>query len=795
MIGLLPKHIRFNSSLTDAEQGRTPATLPDHLLSRGLLQGKHSDISILAFGHTYKLHRIILDRAPFFASALSEPWCEASQKEVQLHPEEIDPHITLAAFELALNRLYGLNIPAVEIEEAMGLFATGCWLEMQDLVDDSVESILRHLGQNNLAQVIHVVTTNYYGKSGDRILASAKAMLCRNGSDMPIKAWDELPSELIQELISSDGFFVRDEWSRWRLAKRLLDRRLKIVARDLGLWKSHSKHPPSSIRTQALRPPASSQLDDPVYVVDDAAYASVQSWEHLYSNCEIQPLLKLLDESIHYAHLDFEQLQCVRNARDALGFPLLPNDIVTAALWANLELRQRILNATEKELTLGLMHYVQNPSSGSDAQQVAANSDIEMTDAGLNDPSTGTAERSGDSEPPRKEPSPARRWAIPTADCNILLGGSEEPIYTNQNADSHTCTVEAPRKVESAPLDTELDDGTTTVSFQAKNLSEQGGGRTTAYSSHPPFRFAVEFPNARLLKDRKKVFSHTVFYAGSLWNVYIKKVKSSTKNPHLGVYLHRAPQHQNMKQHGYVQRGSVDERIGALEYRMQQRNPRSAGQTAAPTYLSYEQNMSLQDTNQAASGVDPHAATDKTIWRRSDQPTDDFAFINRLDTQDSVTSSFDDANDDSSDSDSNENATIDLESLTYQPRPQISALTPYIDARPTIKTYFKIYSPSRGGRMLSVYESVPDKFNFSQSWGWKSSTLMVDEGDEDRDDFTLPETSFVDDDAVGAELLETGEGMASPGAGGHGLQRKRRFSGKSSSSSRGLRFMIVLGVV
>lgn len=30
--------------------------------------------------------------------------------------------------------------------------------------------------------------------------------------------------------------------------------------------------------------------------------------------------------------------------------------------------------------------------------------------------------------------------------------------------------------------------------------------------------------------------------------------------------------------------------------------------------------------------------------------------------------------------------------------------------------------------MLSVYESAPDKFNFSQSWGWKSSTMILDDG-------------------------------------------------------------------
>src|SRR6202000_3255602 len=55
-------------------------------------------------------------------------------------------------------------------------------------------------------------------------------------------------------------------------------------------------------------------------------------------------------------------------------------------------------------------------------------------------------------------------------------------------------------------------------------------------------------------------------------------------------------------------------------------------------------------------------------------------------------------------------------------------LPPYVDARPTIRTWFKIYSPSKGGRLLSVYESAPDRFNFSQSWGWKSGSLMLDDG-------------------------------------------------------------------
>ena len=48
--------------------------------------------------------------------------------------------------------------------------------------------------------------------------------------------------------------------------------------------------------------------------------------------------------------------------------------------------------------------------------------------------------------------------------------------------------------------------------------------------------------------------------------------------------------------------------------------------------------------------------------------------------------------------------------------------------------------------MLSVYESAPDRFNFSQSWGWKSSTLMLDDGLESCEDLAVE----------GAEIDATG---------------------------------------
>ncbi len=38
--------------------------------------------------------------------------------------------------------------------EAVGLFATGCWLEMQDLIDGAIESILRQMGPETISFLI-----------------------------------------------------------------------------------------------------------------------------------------------------------------------------------------------------------------------------------------------------------------------------------------------------------------------------------------------------------------------------------------------------------------------------------------------------------------------------------------------------------------------------------------------------------------------------------------------------------------------------------------------------------------
>ena len=192
----------------------------------------------MVFGTSYALHRIILDQAPFFASALSPPWLEATARELTLHPEDTDHNITKTAFELALRRLYGHPDHAAEATEAFSLFATACWLEMTDLMSDSVEQLLKQMANTTLPAMVNMVTVNYYGQAGDRILHAAKAMLSRDGYEMPLKSWDDISTDVIRDIVGGDSFYVQTEWRRWNLARRLLNRRLKLIARDLD----HKEH-------------------------------------------------------------------------------------------------------------------------------------------------------------------------------------------------------------------------------------------------------------------------------------------------------------------------------------------------------------------------------------------------------------------------------------------------------------------------------------------------------------------------------------------------------------------------
>lgn len=100
-------------------------------------------------------------------------------------------------------------------------------------------------------------------------------------------------------------------------------------------------------------------------------------------------------------------------------------------------------------------------------------------------------------------------------------------------------SVSSPGKVRKPSTERELF-GLRPSRRTAKEIVEEhgrGGSEVAKWSMNEPFRFSVEFWGLDTLKEKNRLHSETVWYAGSLYNVYVQVVKK--KGMQLGVYLHR----------------------------------------------------------------------------------------------------------------------------------------------------------------------------------------------------------------------------------------------------------------
>lgn len=208
----------------------------------------------------------------------------------------------------------------------------------------------------------------------------------------------------------------------------------------------------------------------------------------------------------------------------------------------------------------------------------------------------------------------------------------------------------------------------------------------TRWSPYPPLRFGVEFWDVDSLKEKSRLHSHTVWYAGSLWNVYIQIVRK--KNVQLGVYLHR--------------QSSVDPIPPAsapLIFPMRSlSNMRSMQHMSSPS----ESHVSTPSRSSTPHGGAPSPSTTSSSGRPSSLPSSYASSIGSGKGIGHVT-------------------TVPATS------PPVIPNQPYRDPRPKVSAYFAISCASATGGSLTRFTSAPDEFSVSQSWGWKSSSLRTEE--------------------------------------------------------------------
>ena len=215
----------------------------------------------------------------------------------------------------------------------------------------------------------------------------------------------------------------------------------------------------------------------------------------------------------------------------------------------------------------------------------------------------------------------------------------------------------------------------------ASNCISSSAADSTRWVSYPPYRFAVEFWDVDSLREKSHLYSRTIWYAGSLFNVFVQMFRKKTQGPQLGVYLHR--------------QSSVDP-IPPLSVPAEQ-NPATETSTDSRPYtrnLSSPSSATLLQTSQTQysfSGL-PMLPSPRPNTPVQGSPS---------------------------------NSTLSGGGLPAT-GPPTTPHQPYRDSRAQVSAYFALSCASATGSSVTRFTSNPDDFSISQSWGWRSSSLRAE---------------------------------------------------------------------
>lgn len=200
----------------------------------------------------------------------------------------------------------------------------------------------------------------------------------------------------------------------------------------------------------------------------------------------------------------------------------------------------------------------------------------------------------------------------------------------------------------------------------------------TRWVPYPPYRFGVEFWDVDSLREKSHLYSQTIWYAGSLFNVFVQMFRKKTQGPQFGVYLHRQSSVDPIPPLS-IPYGSIP--TEKLTDNKSRNFPTPSTPTILPAY----------PTQYSFSGLPMIPSP------RSGTPV-----------QGSPSSS-----------------SISGGSLPATGPPTIPS-QPYRDPRAKVSAYFTISCANATGSSVTQFTSNPDDFAISQSWGWRSSSLRTE---------------------------------------------------------------------
>ncbi|EJD04415.1 uncharacterized protein FOMMEDRAFT_167607 [Fomitiporia mediterranea MF3/22] len=428
-------------------------------------------------------------------------------------------------------------------------------------------------------------------------------------------------------VLSSDAFFVRDEWDRYDLARKVVELRRKV----------------------SIEP------------------TEEREWDNLFAN------------GIHYMHMSLNELiEISQDVSPTNGRPYASASVIQAAHWNQSVLRHHI---TYKQNASSPGTPPRSPNPARDGCLGLSQTTAEIIE-----------EHNGSSDAHKTYYRVPVDSSSRIGDTTGLEGASMDQLFGSPaptTPSSPTTKTSSVRPFSAQSINTFF--GILSVARDAAACAAADTTGQATWAPFPPIRFGVEFWGLDSLQEKSRLTSQTIWYAGSLFNVYIQVVRK--KGLQLGMYVHRLSSVETIPIPSappiHVPGGGGEERRWTI---------------VQP--VNIPSSVSTPSLYRPASRG---GATATSAPSRSPTPASSYS-------PPSTTSG-------GSTGTSPSGSSVPSAHQT-SPRPPTQ---PYRDPREAVRAHFTLLCMSPTGGVLTTFASAPDAFVVGRSWGWKSSTLQTEE--------------------------------------------------------------------
>lgn len=672
---------------------------------RRIHDGVMSDIVLNYKGKKFDLHKYVLAQSPYFAALLDSRWTPKHKQLNDLHIRFCGyERVPLEAVELVLNRMYGCHNLLREHALADKVFVVANYLDVPEVISSAVHHICENITISNLLYYINFSTRFEYGAAGRAIQESCKQLLLAKGFEIGIDIWSRVPGLFAADVITSDQFIVNTEWDRAKFF--IIIYRLKVQMMLQGK--------PGGLR----------------------------KWLNEQEKKELVAMRTALAEKIYFCNLTYEQLRLMKQLIDEEGQPLISPHVLKRALALRHRLRNAVVKArktaTELRITERFGATTEEERRTKCPRCIARDHERayqqHISNALADD--SDFSEISVDLEQAPQAPCDA---------CIALkIAASMDKDFKLKNKKEVF-----PYYIVPSGLDPEEE--------LEENELDRSGVENMRKTIHPPFRFSMCFNSIRDMQEGRRRFSKPVWYAGSFWCVYIQKAVDRY-GTHLGVYLHRCKP--DAEEVGFLSQKTITNHAEEFPIDFppvcKTFSIMTGGrQEAEARILNEEGEVSWEEQRQLMGG----GGGGRALHEEGEEVTNPLElFLDSAPTP-SVVCTFTTTTWRPSYSPTRPQFMVPAPTPTTaepytEPRFTSTAKSDYIDRRPCINAYFEMYATSTvPGCPVNFFSSSPNSFNFLQSWGWRSRSLVsVSEGlrasdayyneeDADADDETTPEES------------------------------------------------------